>query len=121
MSYMKRFLEDCLTVQVWLNMDAPDSFIYGWQPGHMMRFACAFAANMDDLFDTDAAWHVRLLERVFEQLNVDEPTEPWAKAYRADHAARLSVGDVVVVGEVAYACESVGWKQVSLDQQRCQR
>lgn len=117
MSHIKRFLED-FTVQVWLNANAPDSFIYGWQPEHTMQFACSFVPDLDPPLDRNVA---RLLELVFRQLNVDDPTAQWAKDYRADRRRSLSVGDVVVIGEVAYACESVGWKQVSLDQQRCQR
>ncbi len=54
-------------------------------------------------------------ELVFEQLNVGGdlvPAAPWTNRYRADRNRSLSVGDVVVLGEVAYGCASSGWEIV---------
>jgi hypothetical protein len=56
------------------------------------------------------------LELVFEQLNIDTPDQPWALKYRLDRRRSLSVGDVVVIGETAWACAPVGWDALSTDQ-----
>ena len=55
-----------------------------------------------------------LLEFVFEQTNIGETD--FAKEYRAKQLRSVSVGDVVVVGETAFACESVGWKKITTEQ-----
>lgn len=60
-----------------------------------------------------------ILETVFEQLNIGGdlvPAEPWTEQYRHEHNRSLSVGDVVVVGETAWACESTGWQPVPTDE-----
>ena len=36
--------------------------------------------------------------------------------YRARGNRSLSIGDVVIVGETAWACEDVGWKLVTTDE-----
>ena len=54
-------------------------------------------------------------EQVFEQLNIDHPTADWALAYRLRGNRSLSVGDVLVLGETAWACASVGWTAISTD------
>ncbi|BCP41466.1 hypothetical protein MINTMi27_15590 [Mycobacterium intracellulare] len=54
----------------------------------------------------------KLREIVFHQLNVDEPHIQWAKDYRRRGHRSFSVGDVVVVGDLAWACEPDGWKAV---------
>ena len=56
------------------------------------------------------------LEVVFEQLNIDTPDQPWALKYRLDRRRSLSVGDVVVIGETAWACAPVGWDALTADQ-----
>jgi len=56
-----------------------------------------------------------LLMIVFEQLNIPEPTADWAIEYRAKRNRSLSVGDVVVIGEQAWACEPRDWKSVSVN------
>jgi hypothetical protein len=59
--------------------------------------------------------HVEMLVRiVFMELNIDEPHAPWAVEYRARRNRSLSAGDVVVVGEQAFACNRVGWQPVRL-------
>ena len=57
----------------------------------------------------------RLLEIVFHQLNIDEPKALWAIEYRRRRNRSLSVGDVVTVGEQAWAVDSVGWTSVSIE------
>ena len=56
------------------------------------------------------------LAQVFEQLNIDTPTAAWAQQYRAAGNRSLSVGDVVAIGETAWAVASFGWTPVSAEQ-----
>lgn len=53
------------------------------------------------------------LHIIFWQLNVDQPTESWSLEWRVKKLRSLSVGDVVVLGESAWACESIGWRKIS--------
>ncbi|MUL48394.1 hypothetical protein FZI85_27780 [Mycobacterium sp. CBMA293] len=52
------------------------------------------------------------LETVFDQLNIDF-TQPWSKDWTC---RSLSVGDVVVIGETAWAVAPSGWTALSCDQ-----
>jgi hypothetical protein len=56
------------------------------------------------------------LETVFEQLNIDDPDQPWAIQYRHDVHRSFSVGDVVVIGETGWACAPTGWDLLTADQ-----
>jgi hypothetical protein len=56
------------------------------------------------------------LETVFEQLNIDDPDQLWAINYRLAGNRSLSVGDVVVTGETAWACAPSGWDLLTADQ-----
>jgi hypothetical protein len=56
------------------------------------------------------------LETVFEQLNIDDPDQPWALKYRLAGHRSLSVGDVVVIGETAWACAPSGWELLTAEQ-----
>jgi hypothetical protein len=56
------------------------------------------------------------LETVFAQLNIDHPDQPWALKYRLAGHRSLSVGDVVVIGETAWACAPSGWDLLTADQ-----
>lgn len=116
MSYMKRLIEDMVYVQVWLNESEDGwNFWEGFRPDDKMRLAVEYYADAALLPDVrDGRSPDRILNQAFRELNIDEPTEDWAKEYRANRNRSLSVGDVVVVGEVAYAVERMGWKQVSL-------
>ena len=55
------------------------------------------------------------LEHIFDELNC-EPTTTWATGWRHAGHRSLSVGDVVVIGETAWAVASVGWNPVSTDE-----
>ena len=92
--------------------------------------------NMDSKFGAytpfDKLVHVATLNReckddealawTFHTLNVgddpsfttDEDTRSQARAYRARGNRSLSVGDVVVIDGMAYACARFGWDAVSL-------
>lgn len=104
------------TIKVFLN-EGEDNFF-----GFVNDFANAPALRLAAEFDLVLP-SVRLidgkpldvLERVFEQLNIGGdlvPAEPWTDAYRAAGNRSLSVGDVVVVGEAAFAVGSYGWDAV---------
>jgi hypothetical protein len=57
-----------------------------------------------------------LLEMIFEQLNVGGdlvPATEWTEEYRANRNRSLSVGDVVTIGETAWAVARFGWDQIS--------
>lgn len=117
MSYMKRLIENMVYVQVWLN-EQPDGLNFlGYKSPHPMRLAAEY--YVDVALVEDGPFTV--LNQAFEQLNIDYPTAEWAKEYRARRNRSLSVGDVVVVGEQAYACEPVGWKPVTLSAGYCTR
>jgi hypothetical protein len=73
--------------------------------------------------DFPACGHVwPLLDYVYRQLtNADNSDDPsidwddvdWANRYRADERA-LSVGDVVIVSEQAWAVEWIAWRRVDV-------
>jgi len=54
----------------------------------------------------------RLLAIIYEQLNIDNPTADWAQEYRR-HNRALNTGDVVIIGEQAWACEMWDWRPLS--------
>jgi folylpolyglutamate synthase/dihydropteroate synthase len=62
----------------------------------------------------DYCTSVELLNRAFEEFNVG--TGPRAQAYRARRLRSLSVGDVIQVDNVAFACASFGWDEVDLSE-----
>lgn len=100
-------MSERVTVRVWLKVE-------GW-----------FAVNPYEAgdvvyevlrFETEFCGHELLLRTVVEQLNISEPQADWAIQYRRQrHNRSLSVGDVVVVGEQAFAVEPVGWRTVHID------
>jgi hypothetical protein len=51
-----------------------------------------------------------VLETCFEEFNVGEDS-PVAQEYRLLGLRSLSTADVVLVGEVAYRCDSFGWSR----------
>ncbi|KPN46869.1 hypothetical protein [Mycobacterium intracellulare] len=103
------------TVTVYLN-DGPNRFD-GFDPAGPLRLrpVTRFAVQIADHVPTE---HITegVLEIVFEQLNIDQPQHQWARAYRAGGYRSLSVGDVVVVGETAWACCPVGWRRLGTEQ-----
>lgn len=50
----------------------------------------------------------RLLERIFEELNIGE-TSAVARAYRAAGNRSLSVADVVTINGARFRCDRFGW------------
>lgn len=72
------------------------------------RFSISMAA--DETPDAVQA----LLAIVFDQLNRDVPTTDWARDYRARCNRGLAAGDVLTIGEQAWAYEAAGWRRVML-------
>ena len=105
-----------LRATVYLN-DAPHSFS-GFNrvgPARLRRaasFELSIPAGTRPVHTATAA----ALEHVFEQLNVDDPATAWAQCYRLARHRSLSVGDVVVIGETAWAVAAIGWSPVSADE-----
>lgn len=90
-------------------------------PGHFDGFhaepaelyaAGSFALTLPDRPHQDDV--TAALNTVFRELNMD-PTTEWAQQYRRAGHRSLSVGDVIVIGETAWACASFGWKLISAD------
>ena len=99
-----------MRVNVYLN-EGPNHF-FGFDP----ETACL---NLSLAFDMENANHYSILNLVYEQLNVGGeivPATEWTKQYRANRCRSLSMGDVVVVGETAYACADVGWDRITTEE-----
>jgi hypothetical protein len=102
------------TVTVYLNT-AHDSFLgFNRAAPARLQLAASFYLELDDHQPASNALK-RALAHVFEQLNIDHPSAAWAQHYRLAGRRSLSVGDVVVIGETAWAVASVGWDPISAD------
>lgn len=104
-----------LVTTVYLN-DGPDQLLgFGAHAPAQLHAAASFTIDMaGGRPDPD---HIKAaLEKVFEQLNIDDPTESWALKYRLAGQRSLSVGDVVVIGETAWACAPSGWDLITAEQ-----
>lgn len=96
-----------VTVKVLLSLEGDFIHPYPYQSGKLLRKllqVAKFEIPLPACGDIN-----RLLEIIFHQLNIDEPQVDWAVAYRANHHRSLSVGDVVVIGEQAWAVDFAGW------------
>lgn len=107
-----------VTVKVYLNesRDSFAGFVNQFSPAALRK---VIEFDLDGRAVGDPATNVNLiLESVFEQLNIGGdliPAAEYTKVYRQNRNRSLSVGDVVVVGETAFSCESAGWKAISTD------
>ncbi len=81
-----------------------------------LAVAAGFSLPVDGPATEDAT--KAALETVFEQLNIGDPTQPWAIKYRLAGHRSLSVGDVVALGESAWACAAAGWDRITTDDLR---
>ena len=103
-----------LITTVYLNDGVLQSFGFGDQAPAQLHAAASFTLDMAGQPHPD---HLKAaLETVFEQLNIDDPTAIWALKYRLAGHRSLSVGDVVVIGETAWACADSGWNLITADQ-----
>jgi hypothetical protein len=80
--------------------DHPKRFGTGWEPDDAL--VCSDEGEIED--DSDDI--VTVAEHLFEIYNRDDRPN-------GQVAHSLSVGDVVIIGEVALACESIGWTPVT--------
>jgi hypothetical protein len=92
--------ENAMKYQIWSNVTMrPDQFMSGYQPGDRM-----FKSWEDKTAPTSEPEDV-FLEELFCMFNADE--RPNGKI-----AHSLSVGDVVVLNDTAYAVKSVGFERL---------
>jgi hypothetical protein len=68
----------------------------GYRPGAHMKLAYSGDIRAESVQNAR--------ERLFETFNINHPVDYIAHS--------LSVGDVIVLNDIAYACGSVGWKQL---------
>ena len=99
-----------MLIKIYLN-DGEDHFF-----GFRNKFANSPELTMVYSFEVSEWPGVRpdihaALAWVFMEFNSGEGK--FANEYRAKRLRSLSVGDVVTIGETAWACESVGWSAVS--------
>lgn len=98
---------------MYLNQGAYQSHGFGELAPAKLAAATAFTLT---LTGQPSAEDVKgLLELIFEQLNIADPDQPWAHKYRLAGHRSLRVGDVVVIGETAWACASSGWKLLTAE------
>jgi hypothetical protein len=95
-----------ITVAIWHNLAVPDNFTVGWMPEHPMVKVFSYDIHAEQARDPDA-----VLEDAWVAFNVGDDSR--AQQYRARGLRSLSKGDVVVVGEIAWACASTGWVQIA--------
>jgi hypothetical protein len=107
------------TIQVFLNTDGHDGFHNAYSPPSV-RLAARFELPDRLLRQLSAGVPVAALEAIYEQLNIGGtrgiPAAPSTVRYRNDGNRSLSVGDVVVVGETAYAVTKSSWLYITTDQ-----
>ena len=105
------------TVAVYLNT-ARDSFLgFNEAAPAQLELAASLYHELDDHQQAHIAVKAAL-EHVFEQLNIVPPSAAWAQHYRLAGRRSLSVGDVVVIGETAWACAARGWTPITADELR---
>jgi hypothetical protein len=94
-----------------------DSRFFEFTPGDMLKPTDRLARiiKLVDLPDTLLVDVDKTLEMIFAQLNVGEPEQQWAQAVKMAGHRSLSVGDVIQLGEMAYAVANSGFKPVSID------
>jgi len=106
-----------ITTTVYLNEGGDHFFGFNTHAPARLHQAAHFDLEILDQAPADAVVP-GALEIVFEQLNIPRPQHAWALHYRLAGHRSLSVGDVVMLGETAWACDSVGWTPISADELR---
>ena len=71
------------------------------------NYHVVYTSTVTDFCGNPAIEHIVLLEMLFERFNLGNYPEDY-KGYS------LSVGDIVKVGNQAYICGIVGWKEINL-------
>lgn len=93
---------------------------------HFMGFHNEFANNpeLTLVFKCELHWEdpftgrfpFDVLDFVYDQTQAGLGTTVMAVQYDSLRLRSLSVGDVVSVGETAFACEAFGWKKISTEE-----
>jgi len=97
-------------VQIWINT-APGRFKNGYVAGDHLMPALDFGASLDDS-DED------ILEQAYTALNINPNPPTFGTLATASilqyhlNFPSLSVGDIVEIDGVRYACEPFGWKRL---------
>lgn len=73
---------------------------------------------MDSELVPNAGGFPRILTHIYLATNVRENPGAFTAEYNKRELRSLSVGDVVSIGEAAWAVEPVGWKKLSTDEFR---
>lgn len=91
---------ETMRIQILLNQCERESFLHGYKPGHR--------ANLMRVFDGDKGipptTTTEVLENIYRE-NQHGVGTPWYTDARS-----LSVGDVICIGESAWAVDKVGFK-----------
>jgi len=100
----------------YLHTDAGDLFRRGYRPGERIKRVYDYDVDAGEKgVSLDSVREIA--EQAFRIFN-DAPASDWerdhARRYRAAGHRSLSVGDVVIVGEIALSCEPVGWVPVTV-------
>jgi hypothetical protein len=98
--------------------DQMDMFRRGYQPGDPINAVYDYDRDTGPNLTSDDMR--ALAEQAFQMFNgmaVTRWEEEHADRYYAAGNRSLSVGDVVVMGEIATACESSGWAFVTIPTQ----
>lgn len=105
-----------MKIKIYMN-DGEDHF-YGFKNkfANSPELTMVHSLEISEMFPHVASEREMLavLEWVFQEFNIGEG--PQAQAYRAKMLRSVSVGDVVVIGETAWACESVGWTRITTEE-----
>ncbi|MEV4116506.1 hypothetical protein [Nonomuraea sp. NPDC049695] len=91
---------DQVAITIWHSRTSRFS---AWKLSDSMEKVFTFFIPADATHDPEL-----LLEEVFETFNIGQSA--LARDYFSRGLRTLSVGDVVAIGESAWACDSVGWR-----------
>jgi hypothetical protein len=101
---------------VYLNQGDGDQFFFGYTEGDILAKAAIFDLDAQLVAQLSDGIPKRALGLVFDELNIDTPTEAWAVDYRRRRNRSLSIGDIIVIGEIAYGLSRRnGWQRVSVE------
>lgn len=97
--------------KVFINKSVPDKFVYGHKEGDVLEEIPGTYYFAKDTDPEDAC------ERLFHILNAPDELLSDAERqvlgdYHRSHPS-LSMGDVVEINGKRYACDHVGWKEIS--------
>lgn len=104
-----------MRVTVYLNEARGSFFGFNVDDYAALRQAAQFELDPELTAGADP---MLILNHVYEQLNVGGdmvPATEWTTRYRAERNRSLSVGDVVVIGETAWAVDHIGFATITTE------